>query len=78
MTFLRHLVGNGQFLATFGSSARQYLSSVFRSHTLHKAVFVLSFTIRGLKRSFHDTNLSRQKGSANVCFFLSCSSLIEK
>ncbi len=43
---------NCQFVTAFSPSARQDFSSIRRGHSVHKPVFISSFSFRWLKGSF--------------------------
>jgi len=47
------LVGNGQLLASFGSTRSQHAAAILRGHSLAEAVLVHSPAIVGLECSFH-------------------------
>jgi hypothetical protein len=47
-------VGNRQFVAALSTATSQNFTSVFRTHTRAKTVFVGTFSFRGLVSSFHD------------------------
>lgn len=49
----RHFVWYRQALSSFGSSTRQYLTTVFGAHALSKTVLILSFLDWRLKCPFH-------------------------
>lgn len=51
--FERRFVRYGQFLATFGASRCQYLTTLGRSHALTESVFVDPFPARRLVCSLH-------------------------
>ncbi len=43
----------GQFLASFGATSGEYTATIGGSHSLQEPMFVTSFALRWLKRSFH-------------------------
>lgn len=47
-------VRNSKFFSAFSSAASQYSSAIGSSHSFPEAVFISSFALRRLKRSFHD------------------------
>lgn len=46
-------VRNRQFFSAFCTTCSQYSAAVCSSHSFTESVFVLSLSVRGLKRSFH-------------------------
>jgi hypothetical protein len=50
--FVSRFARNSQFMSSFCSSTRKNFSSISRSHSVHKSVFISSFSFRWLKRSF--------------------------
>src|SRR5262245_36832198 len=67
LLFEGFLVRNGQFLAAFFSAVGKHPAAVGRGHTLTETVFVLSFSVRRLECTFHDTFLKR---AAKMLMFL--------
>ena len=53
LSFMTSFVRNGQFRSTFRTPGSQYLAAVGGSHSFTEAVFISSFSLRGLIRSFH-------------------------
>lgn len=51
---MRFLAADSQFLTSFGSSARQYFSTVSGGHSLTKPVLVFSLSFRWLISPFHN------------------------
>ena len=43
----------GQFLASFSATSSEYTATIGGSHSLQEPMFVTSFALRWLKRSFH-------------------------
>ncbi len=50
--FVSWFTRNSQFMSSFSSSTRKNFSSIRRLHSVHKSVFISSFSFRWLKRSF--------------------------
>ena len=80
-----------QFMSSFCSTTRKDFSSISRSHSVHKSVFISSLSFRWLKRSFAHCcvslkscinfygNTALLKPSANIqTFFFLASSFIKK
>ena len=53
LSFVASFVCNGQFCSTFRAAGSQYPAAVGGSHSFTEAVFISSFSVRGLIRSFH-------------------------
>jgi len=53
LCFMQLLARNGQFLSAFSPACCQYSSAIGSSHTLTETVFISSFSLRRLERSFH-------------------------
>lgn len=49
------LVGNGQFLTTFGTACSQNPATISSGHSLTEAMLVNALTVRRLKSPFHRT-----------------------
>ena len=48
------LIGNGQLLATLGTAACQYTTTIGSGHSLTETMLVGTATVRGLECSFHN------------------------
>ncbi len=60
---MTHFVRHRKSFSTPGSAGSHHFSPVGRTHTLTKTVFVFSFSVRGLKSSFH-LIISLMRGSS--------------
>jgi hypothetical protein len=73
------LVRNAQSLSAFSPACCKYSSAIGSRHTLTETVFISSFSLRRLKRSFHRyfiVFVVFKNKSANVAYFLNFSNTI--
>jgi hypothetical protein len=73
------IVRNGQFLSAFSPACCQHSSAIGSCHAFTKTVFISSFSLRRLERSFHRFCILFvvfKNRSANVGYFLNFSNTI--
>ena len=55
-----------QLMSSFGTTTSKDFSTICSSHSLHKPVFISSFSFRGLKCSFTHCSISLKSGTCSL------------